>query len=214
MYTAAAQLAAPKHSQTLGRLLMICHRDFNVAASQIMRGLPFDSHANTRRAVEAAKVVLAVKRNRANVHEWLKRDLRQRRWDARQEGKKPEYLPPNRYPELDNEPLLHELQQYFGIAFDSFIHFTPEYLGNQDFRETPTGDGNVSIELNYFASEREVLHAIMLCGLHVRILLVFDAIFDGIMSADAGWKLLRATFDKLAKELSRDVTPFVETSSK
>jgi len=157
MYAMAVQLAAPKHSPTLGRLLMICHREFLVAASQIIRGLPFDSHANTRRAVEAAKVALAVKRNRANVQEWLKQDLRARRWEERQEGKKPQRLPPDRFPELDQEPLLHELQQYFGIASDSFIHFTPEFLGHQDFSETPTGDGNVSIGLDYFASERESL---------------------------------------------------------
>jgi hypothetical protein len=213
MYAVATQLAAPKHSPTLGKLLMLCHREFLVAASQITRCLPFDSHANTRRAVEAAKVALAVKRNRANVQEWLKQDLRPRRWEARQEGKKPEYLPPNRFVDLDNEPLLDELQQYFGIASDSFIHFTPEFLGHQDFVETPNGDGNVSIGLNYFASERDsLLHAIMLCGLHVRILLVFDAVFDGVVCADAGWKVLRATFDQLGNELLRDLPSLPETS--
>ena len=157
MYDAAVQLGSPNHSPQLTKLLMVCHRDFLVAASQIIRGLPFDSHANTRGAVEAAKVALAIKRNRANVQEWLKGDLRQRRWDARLEGTKPEYLPPNRYPELDNEPLLRELQQYFGIASDSFIHFTPEFLGHQDFSETPTGDGKTSIGLGYFACERDIL---------------------------------------------------------
>ena len=157
MYTAAAQLAAPKHSPTLGKLLMICHREFSLAASQIIRGLPFDSHANTRRAVEAAKVALAIKRNRANVQEWLKGELRLARWDARQEGKKPQRLPPVIFHELDNEPLVQELQQYFGIASDSFIHFTPEFLGHQDFSETPIGDGKTSIGLGYFASERDIL---------------------------------------------------------
>jgi hypothetical protein len=182
MYATAVELAAPNHSPTLGKFLMICHRDFLVTASQVARGLPFDSHANTRRAVEAAKVALAIKRNRANVQEWLKQELRQRRWDARQEGQIPKSLPPNRFPELTEEPLIRELQQYFGIASDSFIHFTPEFLANLDFPETPTGDGNVSIGLNYFACEQAVLqHAIMLCGLHVRILLVFDAVFDGVM---------------------------------
>jgi hypothetical protein len=215
MYDAAAQLAAPKHSPTLGKLLMVCHREFLVAASQIIRGLPLDSHANTRRAVEVAKVALAFKRNVANVHEWLKQDLRQRRWSAREEGKKPERLPSVRFPELDNDPLVQDLQQYFGIASDTFVHFTPEFFALQEFSETPDGDGNVSIGLNYITSDRDILlHAAMLCGLHVRILHVFDAVFDGVLSADAGWKMLRATFDELAKGLWRDLTPLVETSSK
>jgi hypothetical protein len=214
MYVMATELAAPKHSPTLGKWLMICHREFLTAASQIVRGLPFDSHTNTRRAVEAATVALAIKRNRANVHEWLKEELRLQRWDARQEGKKPKGLPRNRFPELENEPLLQDLQQYFGIASDSFIHFTPEFLGHQDFSETPTGDGMVSIGLNYFASEPEILqHAIMLCRLHARILLVFDAVFDGVVSADAAWKVLRATFDQVGKDLWNDLKTSSEVSS-
>jgi len=211
MYDTAAQLAAPKHSPTLGKLLMVCHREFLVAASQIIRGLPFDSHANTRRAVEVAKVALAFKRNVANVHKWLKPDLRQRRWNAREEGKKPERLPSVRFPELDNDPLVQDLQQYFGIASDAFVHFTPEFFALQESSETPDGDGNVSVVLNYITSNRNILlHAAMLCGLHVRTLLVFDAAFDGVVSAHAGWKVLRATFDQLSTELSRDLPPLSE----
>ena len=85
----AAVLTLPKYSPTLLKLQMLCERDFLVAASQIQRGLAFDSHANTRRAVEIAKLALALKRNLANGDEWLKTDLRQSRWDARQKGLKP-----------------------------------------------------------------------------------------------------------------------------
>jgi len=74
MYTTACRIASERHSPTLVKLMMVCHREFLVAASQIQRGLPFDSHANTRRAVEIAKVALAVKRNRANADKWLKAD--------------------------------------------------------------------------------------------------------------------------------------------
>jgi hypothetical protein len=84
MYDSAAATASKQCSPTLVKLLMLTHREFLVAASQIQRGLPFDSHANTRRAVEIAKVALAVKRNRANIEQWLKTEVRQRRWDARQ----------------------------------------------------------------------------------------------------------------------------------
>src|ERR1017187_9950713 len=44
MYDTAGKLASPRHSPTLLKLMMICRREFFVAASQIRRGLPFDSH--------------------------------------------------------------------------------------------------------------------------------------------------------------------------
>jgi len=149
MYETAGLLASKNYSPTLVRLLMMCRREFHVAASQIIRGLPFDSHANTRRAVEAAKVALAVKRNRANAEEWLKTEVRQRRWDARQQGQKPEHLPSARFPELDNEPLVAPLQTYFGIASDLYVHFTPEFFGRQTFTQTPQEDGTVFVKLEY-----------------------------------------------------------------
>jgi hypothetical protein len=206
MYDCAGALASKRHSPTLVKLMMVCHREFLVAASQIQRGLPFDSHANTRRAVEAAKVALALKRNRNNGEEWLKTEIRQRRWDARQQGQKPERLPPVQFRELDKEPLIVSLQQYFGIASDTYLHFTPEFFGRQSFSLTPIDDTNVFLGLNYFASERDILlHAVMLCGLHLRILLVFDAVFDNVIIEDAGWIVLRATFEQLATELMRDL---------
>ena len=210
MYTTGSEVAAQRHSPTLVKLMMLCHREFLVAASQIQRGLPFDSHANTRRAVEIAKVALAVKRNPANAEEWLNDDLRKRRWDARERGKKPERLTPNRFPELDKEPLIASLQDYFGVASDMYIHFTPEYFGQQVFSQRPVeGDSEkVFIALNYFTEQRPILfHAIYLSGLHVRVLLVFDAVFDNEVTGDAGWSVLRVTFDQLAMELLRDLPP-------
>ncbi len=206
MYEVAGELASQRHSPTLVKLLMMCRRDFLIAAGQIQRALPFDSHANTRRAVEIARVALAFKRNPGNTEEWLRSDLRQRRWDARQEGRKPDHLPPARFPELDGEPLLASLQQYIGIASDSYIHFTPEFYGQQTFSETAVDDGKVFIALEYFTAPRDVLfHAVQLCGLHVRILLVFDAVFDSTVTADPGWNVLRTTFEPLAQELMQAV---------
>jgi hypothetical protein len=208
MYDTAGLLASKKHSPTLVRLLMICRREFLAAASQIIRGLPLDSHANTRRAVEAAKVALAVKRNRANAEEWLKTDVRQRRWDARGQGQRPEYLPPARFPELDNEPLLAHLQQYFGIASDMYIHFTPEFFGRQTFTQTPQDDNVVFVELAYIADQREILFtAITMCSMHAHILLVFNAVFEQVMTDDPGWKLLKTTFDQMAADFLREVPP-------
>lgn len=84
--------------------------------------------------------------------EWLKAELRQRRWDSRQQGQKHEHLPAARFPELDGEPLLAALQQYYGIASDTYVHFTPECFGQQQSSQTPTGDGEVFVGLSYFAT--------------------------------------------------------------
>lgn len=208
MYSTASAMASRRYSPTLVRLMMLCQREFLVAAGQIQRGLPFDSHANTRRAVEVAKLALAVKRNRANAEEWLKVDVRQRRWDARRKGKKPGHLPSVRFPELDREPLIACLQEYFGIASDLYIHFTPEYFGQQAFSQTPMKDDMIYMALNYFTEERPILlHAVYLCGLHIRILLVFNAVFNNLMTGDPGWNVLRVTCDQLAVVLLRDLPP-------
>jgi hypothetical protein len=208
MYETAGILASKRHSHTLVRLMMVCRREFLVAESQVIRGLPFDAHANTRRAVEAAKVALAVKRNRANAEEWLKTDVRQRRWDARQQGQKPEHLPSARFPELDQEPLLAPLQQYFGMASDLYVHFTPEFFGRQTFTQTRIDDENVFVKLDYITDQREILFTgIHLCSIHVHTLMVFNATFDNVMADDAGWKLLKTTFDQLAADLLREVPP-------
>ena len=42
MYTTACAIAPERHSPTLVKLMMLCHREFLVAASQIQRGMPFD----------------------------------------------------------------------------------------------------------------------------------------------------------------------------
>jgi hypothetical protein len=89
-----------------------------------------------------------------------------------------------------------------------YIHFTPEYFGQQVFSQTPMEGGKVFIALNYLAEERPILsHAIYLCGLHARILLLFDAVFDNQVTGDAGWSVLKVSFDQLAMELLRDLPP-------
>ena len=116
-----------------------------------------------------------------------------------------------RFPELDGEPLIEALQQYFGIASDLYLHFTPEYFGRQPFSQSSPNDGKVFIGLNFFADEREILmHAVFLCGLHVRILLVFDAVFDNVITNDPVWNMLRATFDPFAADLMRALPPVEE----
>jgi hypothetical protein len=206
MYRIASEIAASTGPLTAAKLLILCHREFLISATQIQRALPFDSHANTRRAVEIAKIALALKRNLNNVEKWLQEDVRRRRWDARREGRKPERLPPVQLIELDEDPLWVPLREYFGVASDVYVHFTPEFLGQQPFSISASEEGKQILFLGYFAQEQDIFsHAIMLCGLHIRILLVFDAVFEGHITEDAGWRLLQATFDQLRTELLREL---------
>jgi len=160
--------------------------------------LPHDSGANARRSIEIAKLALALKREPDAANEWLKAGVRQARWDARQRGAKAPRLPNVHFPLVDSDPLFVSLKEYFGIASDMHVHFTPEFFGNQHFQERPTADGGRTIELDYFASEGTVLLGIIgLCGIHARILAIFNACFDGVVSTDPGWRLLEATFQQL-----------------
>jgi len=43
--------------------------------------------------------------------------------------------------------------------------------------------------------------------MHARILLVFNAVFDDVLTDDPGWKLLKTTFDQMAADLLREVPP-------
>lgn len=55
---------------------------------------------------------------------------------------------------------------------------------------------------------REVLlAAIVLCGVHIRILDIFDECLDRMVSQDAGWKMLRATCDQMGSDLLQLLPP-------
>jgi hypothetical protein len=202
MFSCVRDLAQPRFSPTMGRLLMLCHREFLVAATLIQRGLPYDAAANTRRAIEIAKVALLLKRDPANGEKWMQAEQRRARWDARQAGDRPKPLRPDRFPEISDDPLYKCLQDFLGMYSDVFVHFTPEFMGIQHFREALDADNITLITLQPFAPEHTILqHGITLCGLHVRILALFDACFDNVLSNDKGWQMLKATFDQLGSDL-------------
>src|SRR5689334_14264634 len=100
MYKCVRDLSQARGSPTIGRLLMLCHREFLVAATLIQTGLPYDSAANTRRAIEIAKVALALKRDPANAEKWIQSVDRQARWDARRRGQKPKSFQPPPFPDV------------------------------------------------------------------------------------------------------------------
>ena len=52
------------------RILLVCHKSLLSAATLIAQGQPEDSTGITRRALEAARVALAIKINDANALQW------------------------------------------------------------------------------------------------------------------------------------------------
>lgn len=208
MYRCVRTVAQKNFPADMGKLLMLCNREFLVGTSLLQSGLPFDAAANTRRAIEIAKLALAIKRDRGNAAKWMRATERQERWDDRMAGKKPKQAPQFQVPDVEADPLFAPLKVYFGMYSDTFVHFTPEFVGQQHFEETPGEDGVKIIHLPYFASDRIVVeHAITICGLHGKILLLFDACFDNLVSNDKGWQILKATFDQLGIDLRKNMPP-------
>ena len=136
---------------------MLSHREFLVGCNLLQCGLPLDAGANTRRAIEIARLALAIKRDRANAESWMQSEKRQARWDAWQAGERPKNLPPLQWPEIDNDPLFAPLKDYFGMYSDTFVHFTPEFIGQQQFDERPSQDSVAVVNLRYFSSDRMVI---------------------------------------------------------
>jgi hypothetical protein len=208
MYRCVRDLSQARGSPTIGRLLMLCHREFLVAATLIQSGLPYDSAANTRRAIEIAKVALALKRDPTNAEKWMQAAERQARWDARRTGQKPKSFQSPQFPDVSNDPLFKTLQDYFGMYSAMYVHFTPEFFGIQRFQKEPTERQTFILHLDYFATDRAVLsQGIILCGLHSRILVLFDACFDHVVSVDPGWQMLKATCDQLGADLFKALPP-------
>src|SRR5258708_3033629 len=71
MYHCVRAIAQKAFPTDMGKLLMLCNREFLVGTSLLQSGLPFDAAANTRRAIEIAKLALAIKRDRGNAEKWM-----------------------------------------------------------------------------------------------------------------------------------------------
>ena len=82
-------------------------------------------------------------------------------------GERPKHLKPFTLPDEDNDPLFPSLKLYFGMYSDTYVHFTPEFVGQQHFDETIGGQGMKTIHLRWIANDRTVRqHALSICGLH------------------------------------------------
>jgi hypothetical protein len=192
LYELSRLLIPADSSRVFGYSLLLCHKSFLAAAGTIARRHPDDAAAITRRAIEVISLALAIHADPQNLERWRATDSRISRWDARLQGQRPPRLESERirYPK---HPVLEELRRYLGILSDAFVHFTPEFVAGQPWRQETRGE-RLAVELpflevNQAVIERELL---VLGATHHRILKLFDEIYGGTFSRDERWAELEA----------------------
>ena len=188
-----------------GRFLQVCHKSMLAAYALIAQRQPEDSVAVTRRAVEAAKVALAIKANSANANEWLSFEHRNNRWITRQRGERPKSFRV-KYDDLGGNPVADELDLWLGVLSDAYVHFTPEYFDSLDWDEKICADGERQIFLHYFhrGAQEVERHFKLLSAAHGTIFKAFDQCFDGGISADPEMIDAVNRFWQTAKRFSDD----------
>lgn len=186
-----------------GLLLLTCHRAYLSALTLIGQAQPDDAGPISRRAIESARLSLAVKTNPQNAEKWIAYEQRMERWKARNRGERPKPLSPK----LDlprNHPILDELEKQLGILSDSSVHFTPEYFSSQHWIKSEK-----RIELRYFTSEQRTIERelITLVGIHASILRIFDECLDGSFFSDKEWQQLWQQLETNGRPLSEPFKP-------
>lgn len=168
-----------------GRILLICHKSMLSAATLIAQGQPEDSTGVTRRALEAAKVALAIKSNDANALHWTAYQERHDRWLRRQQNQRPGPFVVQ-FIDVRGDALLERINTHLGILSDASVHFTPEFYSSLDWEVNRTEDGQGEIYLNHFQrSQREIeRHLIALSAAHLTILEALNRCCDGRFQAD------------------------------
>jgi len=200
-------LAPDKITPLYGKLLLVCHKALMSAAALIARGQPDDSASVTRRAIEAACLARAIKHDKANLTRWLSYEKRLARWEAREQGKKPQPLSPT----IANPPghrTVDWLRGQLGVLSDVAVHFTPEFFDQQDWRTEDKGGGMVGLSLQYFEpSQRTIERALLaLASVNLQILDLFNECFDNAFHGDARWRALR-------EKIQRDGQALVKATS-
>ena len=195
----------PRNSEPLyGQFLLICHKSFLSATTLIAQAQPEDSAAISRRAIEIARICLACKYKMENLEKWRSYEQRMLRWKEREEGKKPKPF----FPSLNFPPghaLLKDLERDIGMLSDSYVHFTPEYLGSQNWKKEKDAE-LVTIKLNYFTSDQKTIERefILLVGTHIKILRIFDECLDSVFSKNKEWQTLMGILGLEGMKLSKD----------
>jgi hypothetical protein len=169
----------------LHRCFVTCHRAMLSAATITASGLPQDGPANTRRALEAAKVCLAIKAHPGNFDLWQAAEVRAARWKARAAGDRRRSPPVNpQYKDVATDPFYQEIQSLIGVLSDAAVHFTPEYFGAYLWERSRNPDGSVKTNVGV-APDAVPYRLFQLVEQHLFIVRVFDYCLDGKLLADA-----------------------------
>ena len=188
-------------SNGLARMVSTCHQSLYSSASCIVRGVPLDAAAASRRALEAARTALAIKLDPKNAEKWIAFEVRMARWQSHRANEKLPKLE-IKFKALDGDPLAESLQQQMGILSDGAVHFTPEYLSRLDFQERKRGTEIYSEYLESDDREIALAHK-MLATVHLRILQAFDRCAGGGLSRCPG-------FDEGLREIGKAVGVLLE----
>ena len=192
LYQRSSELL-PTDQVVYGRALLLCHKAFLSAAVTIGRLHPDDAAGPTRRAVETARVCLAIKVDPGNLDRWKNADRRLARWEARREGRKPDRLSDAvKYPK--DHPLMPALDETLGRLSDLYVHFTPEYVFGQAWRHDANAGELVNVELPFQETNigRTLAQLVNLARIHLHIHSVLDTCLDFGLSGDAEWERRRA----------------------
>ena len=203
LYNLAVDLVPKDSAPHFGQLLLLSHKSFLSAITLIGQAQPEDAAAVTRRAIEIARVALAVKQDPQNADKWMAHEKRMGRWQAREKGEKPRHLTvPLDLP--NDHPILKELERHLGILSDAYIHFTPEFFGSQDWKRSQG-----RIDLRYFTSDPKTIRRdlVELTGVHVSALRIFDECLGGPFSKSSEWLNLWNTLKKEGGKLSEEFAP-------
>lgn len=202
-YRAIVLSPADKAPPILGQSLLICHKSLLSAATLAAQGQPDDGGALTRRAVEAARTALAIKLHDGNAEQWLSFQERHERWLKRQQNERPKSFQ-IKFQEIQNEPLINDLDNILGVLSDSAVHFTPEYFINLDWEERRDASGEGSMFLHYFHRDaREIERSLIyLAAAHLKILEVFDRCLDGWFRATPSISRALSTFIESGRHMN------------
>jgi hypothetical protein len=187
LYRLSLDLVPPSSKPHFGRFLLVCHKAFTSAASTIARGQPDDSQGVTRRACEAARIARATKHRPENLEAWQSYEERLARWHAREKNEKPKPLRPDIQDPPGNE-FVPKLMERIGMYSDAAVHFTPEFMAGQSWRND-LGAELVNVNLRYFEpSQEEIQRAFAdLAATHVLVLRAFDECYDNAFRKSQEW---------------------------
>lgn len=188
-YEASRALIPLDSERVHGRCLLLCHKCFLAAAAAIGRRHPDDAAATTRRAIETVTLALAYKLDRSNLEQWQQSEARLARWKERHEGRRPKPIQVRYSAAVRDHELLRKLKTYEGILSDAFVHFTPESVVMQAFREATEGTTD-TIELPYLEVDQKVIEQqlILLADIHYGIIHIFDECYDRRFSRNTAWQ--------------------------